>query len=66
MVDRFPGKCDTLWNSHHIMHVLVVAAVYHMHRAAEMDLVWMSRDDACLAPDYRNNAIYVNGSSFVI
>ena len=47
MVDRFPGKCDTLWNSHHIMHVLVVAAVYHMHRAAEMDLVWMSREDAC-------------------
>ena len=27
----FPGKLDLVFNSHHIMHVLVVAAVYHMH-----------------------------------
>ena len=58
----FPGKCDTLCNSHHIMHVLVVAAVYHMHKAAEMDLVWMSQNETCVRPD-SYNASYLNGSS---
>ena len=29
------------------MHVLVVAAVWQMHQAAELDLVWMSGEDAC-------------------
>ena len=43
----FPGKLDTFFNSHHIMHVLVVAAVWQMHQAAELDLVWMSGEDAC-------------------
>jgi len=43
----FPGKLDLVFNSHHIMHVLVVAAVYHMHMAAEMDLLWMSSSEAC-------------------
>ena len=43
----FPGKMDLVFNSHHIMHVLVVAAVYQMHKAAELDLVWMSSESAC-------------------
>ena len=43
----FPGKLDLVFNSHHIMHVLVVVAVYHMHMAAQADLVWMSSPDSC-------------------
>ena len=38
----FPGQLDLVFNSHNIMHVLVVVAQYHMHQAAQMDLVWMS------------------------
>ena len=37
-----PGTLDLLCNSHHVMHVLVVYAVYHMHTAAVLDLTWMS------------------------
>lgn len=37
-----PGSCDLLCNSHHVMHVLVVYAVYQMHTAAVLDLTWMS------------------------
>jgi len=37
-----PGACDLIFNSHHLMHVLVVYAVYHMHTAAVLDLTWMS------------------------
>ena len=33
---------DLFCNSHHVMHVLVVYAVYHMHAAAVLDLGWMS------------------------
>jgi len=43
----FPGKCDLLCNSHNIMHVLVVMAVYQMHQAASLDLVWMSDSSSC-------------------
>jgi len=43
----FPGQCDLLWNSHNIMHVLVVLAVYQMHKAAKLDLVWMSNSSSC-------------------
>jgi len=43
----FPGKCDLLCNSHNIMHVLVVLAVYQMHQAAALDLVWMSDSSSC-------------------
>ena len=32
------------------MHVLVLAAVYQMHQAAQLDLVWMSSPLSCLAP----------------
>jgi len=45
----FPGKCDLLCNSHNIMHVLVVMAVYQMHQAATLDLVWMSDSSSCTA-----------------
>jgi len=45
----FPGKVDLVFNSHHIMHVMVVAAVYQMHKAAELDLVWMSSGGICQA-----------------
>ena len=41
----FPGSLDLFCNSHHVMHVLVVWAVYHMHTAATLDLAWMSQID---------------------
>ena len=37
-----PGRLDLICNSHHVMHILVVYAVYHMHTAAVLDLTWMS------------------------
>jgi len=43
----FPGRLDLIFNSHHIMHIMVLYAVYHMHRAATLDLVWMSEQDPC-------------------
>lgn len=39
----FPGSVDMYLNSHNIMHVLVVAAVYSMHIATMRDLQWMSK-----------------------
>ncbi|XP_017776887.1 PREDICTED: progestin and adipoQ receptor family member 4 [Nicrophorus vespilloides] len=39
----FPGTVDMYLNSHNIMHVLVVAAVYSMHVATMRDLQWMTR-----------------------
>ncbi|GLG96864.1 Adiponectin receptor protein [Gryllus bimaculatus] len=41
----FPGTVDLYLNSHNIMHVLVVTAVYSMHRATVSDLVWMAQAD---------------------
>lgn len=38
----FPGKFDYWFNSHHIMHVLVLVAVVQMHYAAKMDLIWLT------------------------
>ena len=40
-----PGSLDLFFNSHHLMHVLVVWAVYHMHAAATLDLQWMTQID---------------------
>ncbi|KAG6441756.1 hypothetical protein O3G_MSEX001953 [Manduca sexta] len=45
----FPGAVDRCLNSHNIMHVLVVLAVYSMHQVTTRDLAWMSRVD-CRAP----------------
>lgn len=39
----FPGTVDMYLNSHNIMHVLVVAAVYSMHQATLRDFSWMSK-----------------------
>lgn len=38
----FPGKLDLIFNSHNIMHVLVVYAAYQMHLAVSHDLNWMN------------------------
>ncbi|XP_034138061.1 ADIPOR-like receptor IZH1 [Drosophila guanche] len=38
----FPGVVDFYLNSHNIMHVLVVVAVYSMHKATIKDFEWMS------------------------
>ncbi|XP_030370948.1 progestin and adipoQ receptor family member 4 isoform X2 [Scaptodrosophila lebanonensis] len=38
----FPGLVDFYLNSHNIMHVLVVVAVYSMHKATIRDFEWMS------------------------
>ncbi|XP_035440584.1 progestin and adipoQ receptor family member 4 [Spodoptera frugiperda] len=45
----FPGTVDRCLNSHNIMHVLVVLAVYSMHQVTTRDIEWMSRVD-CRAP----------------
>ncbi|KAL1395059.1 hypothetical protein pipiens_002928 [Culex pipiens pipiens] len=39
----FPGSVDIYLNSHNIMHVLVVMAVYSMHQATIRDIEWMQR-----------------------
>ncbi|XP_076251054.1 progestin and adipoQ receptor family member 4 isoform X1 [Rhynchophorus ferrugineus] len=39
----FPGCVDLCLNSHNIMHVLVVAAVWSMHQATVLDLHWMAK-----------------------
>ncbi|KAK4883698.1 hypothetical protein RN001_007017 [Aquatica leii] len=39
----FPGCVDLYLNSHNIMHVLVVTAVYSMHVATMRDLAWMDQ-----------------------
>ncbi|XP_055525535.1 progestin and adipoQ receptor family member 4 [Wyeomyia smithii] len=39
----FPGSVDIYLNSHNIMHVLVVMAVYSMHQATIQDIEWMQR-----------------------
>jgi len=51
----FPGKMDLFFNSHAIMHILVVVAVYQMHEAAILDLIWMSSKDACYQKDLFSN-----------
>ncbi|XP_036323085.1 flocculation protein FLO11 isoform X1 [Rhagoletis pomonella] len=49
----FPGVVDFYLNSHNIMHVLVVVAVYSMHKATIKDFEWMSatKCDAAVAND---------------
>ncbi|XP_063705571.1 progestin and adipoQ receptor family member 4 [Culicoides brevitarsis] len=37
----FPGAVDMWLNSHNIMHILVVMAVYSMHQATVLDIEWM-------------------------
>lgn len=39
----FPGCVDMYLNSHNIMHILVVTAVYSMHVATMGDLAWMDQ-----------------------
>lgn len=40
----FPGSVDLYLNSHNIMHILVVVAVYSMHIATMQDLIWMAKE----------------------
>lgn len=47
-----PGRLDLLANSHHIMHVVVVYAVYHLHQGAVLDLVWLSGNTTCQHPAF--------------
>ncbi|XP_048512721.1 progestin and adipoQ receptor family member 4 [Athalia rosae] len=44
-----PGKVDLFLNSHNIMHMMVVMAVYSMHAATLRDLAWMSNPSVCFA-----------------
>ncbi|KAK3924552.1 Progestin and adipoQ receptor family member 4 [Frankliniella fusca] len=41
----FPGWVDYCLNSHNIMHILTVAAVYSMHCATIQDLEWIASVD---------------------
>ena len=45
----FPGWVDYCLNSHNIMHILTVAAVYSMHCATMQDLDWIASVD-CQPP----------------
>ncbi|XP_036213507.1 uncharacterized protein [Bactrocera oleae] len=54
----FPGVVDFYLNSHNIMHVLVVVAVYSMHKATIKDFEWMSATN-CNAPA-NNTAILMD------
>ncbi|KAJ8682865.1 hypothetical protein QAD02_018657, partial [Eretmocerus hayati] len=47
-----PGQLDMLFNSHNIMHVMVVVAVRSMHTATIQDLDWMNRPEVCSAIPY--------------
>lgn len=47
----FPGQFDLCFNSHNIMHVLVVLAVYYMHHATIADLIWMASVECGQIPD---------------
>ncbi|CAG7726757.1 unnamed protein product [Allacma fusca] len=40
----FPGKLDLFCNSHHIMHVLVVLAVFYMNLATNGDIRWIIKN----------------------
>ncbi|XP_014211463.1 progestin and adipoQ receptor family member 4 [Copidosoma floridanum] len=42
-----PGRLDLLFNSHNIMHVMVVLAVCSMRSATLQDLAWMSQPGVC-------------------
>ncbi|XP_050436167.1 progestin and adipoQ receptor family member 4 [Adelges cooleyi] len=39
---RFPGTCDFFCNSHNIMHLLVLLAMYWMHQVNVKDIVWLT------------------------
>uniref|UniRef100_A0A182PW43 Progestin and adipoQ receptor family member 4 n=1 Tax=Anopheles epiroticus TaxID=199890 RepID=A0A182PW43_9DIPT len=59
----FPGSVDIYLNSHNIMHVLVVVAVYSMHQATIRDIEWMQRAE-CNGLNYTSalNIDSINGS----
>ncbi|KAK0085403.1 hypothetical protein PV325_005275 [Microctonus aethiopoides] len=44
-----PGHFDLILNSHNIMHVVVILAVWSMHAATLQDIRWMMNPSACLA-----------------
>ncbi|XP_039285477.1 progestin and adipoQ receptor family member 4-like [Nilaparvata lugens] len=43
----WPGSLDLCFNSHNIMHIIVVMAVYPMHQSTVKDLLWMNRPHCC-------------------
>ncbi|XP_075228213.1 progestin and adipoQ receptor family member 4 [Lycorma delicatula] len=38
-----PGSLDLFFNSHNIMHFIVILAVYPMHQSTVKDLLWMTQ-----------------------
>lgn len=42
-----PGRLDLILNSHNVMHVMVVLAVFSMHTATVKDLAWISDPSTC-------------------
>ncbi|XP_039150897.1 progestin and adipoQ receptor family member 4 isoform X1 [Drosophila simulans] len=53
----FPGVVDYYLNSHNIMHVLVVVAVYSMHKATIKDFEWMSTQTCHTAANATEQAL---------
>ncbi|XP_065721630.2 progestin and adipoQ receptor family member 4 [Drosophila suzukii] len=53
----FPGVVDFYLNSHNIMHVLVVVAVYSMHKATIKDFEWMSTQTCHTAANVTEQAL---------
>ncbi|KAL5285134.1 PAQR4 family protein [Megaselia abdita] len=60
----FPGLVDYYLNSHNIMHVLVVVAVYSMHQATTSDLEWISTYN-CNVSVAANSSVYYQVDSNV-
>uniref|UniRef100_T1I039 Uncharacterized protein n=1 Tax=Rhodnius prolixus TaxID=13249 RepID=T1I039_RHOPR len=58
----FPGYLDLYLNSHNIMHVLVVSAVYCMFYSATSDLVWMAHGscDRLISSQYHRDILIKN------
>ncbi|KAI5754650.1 hypothetical protein M8J77_010300 [Diaphorina citri] len=44
------GYLDKILNSHNIMHVLVVYAVYYMQVGSIRDILWMEQGECVPAP----------------
>ncbi|KAH0560915.1 hypothetical protein KQX54_009939 [Cotesia glomerata] len=60
-----PGQVDFIFNSHNIMHVVVVCAVWSMHAATIRDIKWMMNPDVCLDTSNTSNSSYSSSPAFI-
>ncbi|CAD6215791.1 GSCOCG00000606001-RA-CDS [Cotesia congregata] len=60
-----PGQVDFIFNSHNIMHVVVICAVWSMHAATIRDIKWMMNPDVCLDTSNTSNSSYSSSPAFI-